>query len=124
MAVPFKRCKPGRRSAENFFRFLLFLRFCAGFSGASLLFSTICTIQAHLGLGLNSYCQSYNGAFYYVNFLATHHNMSFHNEMFLYFVFVQQLFDVFQGYSSRSVFRIFDSLYWRRITVMRPERSE
>ena len=70
MAVPFKRCKPGRRSAENFFRFLLFLRFCAGFSGASLLFSTICTIQAHLGLGLNSYLDDLNRNSLYADIAA------------------------------------------------------
>ncbi len=54
MVVPFKRCKLGSRPVEIFFRFLLFLRFCAGFSGAFLLFSIICTIHANLGLGLNS----------------------------------------------------------------------
>lgn len=55
MVVPFKRCKPGHSSVENFCRFLLFIRSCAGFPGASLKFSTFCTIQSFCGFGLNSY---------------------------------------------------------------------
>ncbi len=55
MGVPFKRCKLGRRSVENCSRFLLLLRFCAGFPGALFLFSTFCTIQSSCGVRLNSY---------------------------------------------------------------------